>query len=244
MHETRTKVLLENDPFVSFAVRYPRQTEPARRRRRSRLCAITRPHDLAEPLDADLAAPHPEEGPHDRADHPAEERVGLDHEPQELALAGPLRLPHRPHRSTTRAIAQRAGCAEGTLYRYFSDKHAVFMEVAKRGVPSFVDLAAALPDRAGTGTVEVNLEPHPDGYGPNGSETVEFLVATNPGIPASPLRDAASGGELSRIMLALTSLGAAGGAPVRRLDGVGRRDQLQCPGRRRSSRRADLPTKY
>ncbi|TMK73199.1 MAG: DNA repair protein RecN [Actinobacteria bacterium] len=61
-------------------------------------------------------------------------------------------------------------------------------------------------------SVEVNLEPHPDGYGPNGSETVEFLVATNPGIPASPLRDAASGGELSRIMLALTSLGAAGGA--------------------------------
>ena len=61
-------------------------------------------------------------------------------------------------------------------------------------------------------SVEVRLEPHPDGFGPNGSETVEFLVATNPGIPASPLRDAASGGELSRIMLALTSLGAAGGA--------------------------------
>jgi DNA repair protein RecN (Recombination protein N) len=61
-------------------------------------------------------------------------------------------------------------------------------------------------------SVEVRLEPHPDGYGPNGSETVEFLVATNPGIPASPLRDTASGGELSRIMLALTGLGAAGGA--------------------------------
>jgi DNA repair protein RecN (Recombination protein N) len=61
-------------------------------------------------------------------------------------------------------------------------------------------------------SVEVRLEPHPDGFGPNGSETVEFLVATNPGIPASPLRDAASGGELSRIMLALTGLGAGGGA--------------------------------
>jgi DNA repair protein RecN (Recombination protein N) len=61
-------------------------------------------------------------------------------------------------------------------------------------------------------SVKVNLEPQPDGYGASGSETVEFLVATNPGIPASPLRDAASGGELSRIMLALTSLGAAGGA--------------------------------
>jgi AcrR family transcriptional regulator len=60
--------------------------------------------------------------------------------------------------ATTRAIAQRAGCAEGTLYRYFSDKHALFMEVAKRGVPSFGDLAASLPDRAGTATVQANLE--------------------------------------------------------------------------------------
>jgi DNA repair protein RecN (Recombination protein N) len=61
-------------------------------------------------------------------------------------------------------------------------------------------------------SVDVGLQPHPDGFGPNGSQTVEFQVATNPGIPSSPLRDAASGGELSRIMLALTGLGAAGGA--------------------------------
>jgi DNA repair protein RecN (Recombination protein N) len=61
-------------------------------------------------------------------------------------------------------------------------------------------------------SVEVRLRPQPDGYGPSGSEMVEFHVATNPGLPASPLRDAASGGELSRIMLALTTLGAAGGA--------------------------------
>lgn len=60
--------------------------------------------------------------------------------------------------ATTRAIAQRAGCAEGTLYRYFSDKHALFMEVAKRGEPSFVDLAASLPERAGSRTVHGNLE--------------------------------------------------------------------------------------
>jgi DNA repair protein RecN (Recombination protein N) len=61
-------------------------------------------------------------------------------------------------------------------------------------------------------SIEIRLDPHPDGYGPSGTETVEFFVATNPGIPASPLREAASGGELSRIMLALTGLGAAGGA--------------------------------
>ena len=61
-------------------------------------------------------------------------------------------------------------------------------------------------------SVEVRLKPQPDGFGLGGSETVEFLVTTNPGMPPSPLRDAASGGELSRIMLALTGLGAAGGA--------------------------------
>jgi len=58
-------------------------------------------------------------------------------------------------------------------------------------------------------TLEVVLEPHPDGYGAGGRETVELRVAPNPGIEAAPLRDAASGGELSRVMLALSGLGQA-----------------------------------
>jgi len=58
----------------------------------------------------------------------------------------------------------------------------------------------------------VSLEPHPDGHGPNGREIATFRVATNPGLPVSPLRDAASGGELSRMMLALTGLGPEAGA--------------------------------
>ena len=58
--------------------------------------------------------------------------------------------------------------------------------------------------------LEVALEPHPDGLGTSGAETVEFLVATNPGMPVSPHRDTASGGELSRIMLALTGLASEG----------------------------------
>jgi DNA repair protein RecN (Recombination protein N) len=45
--------------------------------------------------------------------------------------------------------------------------------------------------------------------GPSGADTVEFLIAANPGVPAAPLRDVASGGELSRVMLAL--LGVAHG---------------------------------
>jgi DNA repair protein RecN (Recombination protein N) len=38
---------------------------------------------------------------------------------------------------------------------------------------------------------------------PHGSEEVEFLVATNPGAPPQPLNRIASGGELSRISLAI-----------------------------------------
>ncbi len=60
-------------------------------------------------------------------------------------------------------------------------------------------------------TLEVALAPHPEGFAPNGRETVELRVAPNPGIDPAPLRDAASGGELSRVMLALTGLGDGGG---------------------------------
>jgi DNA repair protein RecN (Recombination protein N) len=58
----------------------------------------------------------------------------------------------------------------------------------------------------------VDIEPHPDGFGTLGQERITFRVATNPGMPVSPLGDAASGGELSRLMLALAGQGARGGA--------------------------------
>jgi DNA repair protein RecN (Recombination protein N) len=61
-------------------------------------------------------------------------------------------------------------------------------------------------------TLEVLLEANPDGFGTKGAEGIELRLAPNPGIEAAPLRDAASGGELSRVMLALTGLGAGGGA--------------------------------
>ena len=48
-------------------------------------------------------------------------------------------------------------------------------------------------------------------FGPTGGDEVEFLIAPNPGVPAGPLRDTASGGELSRIMLALMSVAAEAG---------------------------------
>jgi DNA repair protein RecN (Recombination protein N) len=49
-----------------------------------------------------------------------------------------------------------------------------------------------------------------DAVGPTGAERVEFLLAPNPGVPAAPIREAASGGELSRVMLALMTVAGTG----------------------------------
>ncbi|NLJ35237.1 MAG: DNA repair protein RecN [candidate division WS1 bacterium] len=55
----------------------------------------------------------------------------------------------------------------------------------------------------------------PDGAslhaGPDGVDRVRFLLGANPGEPVRPLAKVASGGELSRVMLALKSLSARGG---------------------------------
>jgi DNA repair protein RecN (Recombination protein N) len=94
-------------------------------------------------------------------------------------------------------------------------------ELGERLSAGRVAAAAPLEERVATeldrlsmagATLEVVLEPHPDGHGPAGRETVELRVAPNPGIEAAPLRDAASGGELSRVMLALSGLGKAASA--------------------------------
>src|SRR2546430_10804618 len=71
---------------LAMPVLHSRETQTLRRCARPGQRAILRSHDLAEPLDADLAASHPEQGPHDRADHAPEERVGLDLEPEDLSL--------------------------------------------------------------------------------------------------------------------------------------------------------------
>ncbi|MET9652222.1 TetR/AcrR family transcriptional regulator [Streptomyces sp. NPDC006460] len=60
-------------------------------------------------------------------------------------------------KTTTRAIAQAAGVAEGTLYRHFPDKATLFAEAVLQQNQHVVDWIDALPARAGTGTVKANL---------------------------------------------------------------------------------------
>jgi DNA repair protein RecN (Recombination protein N) len=82
---------------------------------------------------------------------------------------------------------------------------------AKAAAPLEHEAAQELERLAMPGAkLEVVLEPHPDRFGPNGAETVELRLAPNPGLEPAALRDAASGGELSRVMLALSGFGTAG----------------------------------
>ena len=65
-------------------------------------------------------------------------------------------------------------------------------------------------------TVEIRRSPDPDGlpfadgqtyaFDAAGADRVEFFIATNPGEPPKPLAKIASGGETSRLMLALKSI--------------------------------------
>jgi DNA repair protein RecN (Recombination protein N) len=58
---------------------------------------------------------------------------------------------------------------------------------------------------------EVSFEER-ESVGPTGADGIEFMIAPNPGVPAGPLRETASGGEMSRVMLAIMSAAAASSA--------------------------------
>ena len=61
-------------------------------------------------------------------------------------------------------------------------------------------------------TLEVSLSPREDSSPhPHGSEDIEFLISTNPGAAPQPLGKIASGGELSRISLAIQVVTASEG---------------------------------
>jgi DNA repair protein RecN (Recombination protein N) len=76
------------------------------------------------------------------------------------------------------------------------ERHAPRLELAVREQLAALAMADA--------TFAVSLEPREPG--PTGGDVVEFLIAPNPGVPAGPLREIGSGGELSRVMLALATV--------------------------------------
>ncbi|MCA1958099.1 MAG: DNA repair protein RecN [Nitrospira sp.] len=96
--------------------------------------------------------------------------------------------------------------------------------------------------------IEIGMGEGDDAYGLEGADRVEFLFSANRGEPLKPLSRVASGGELSRVMLALKSAlagvdrvpviifdeidtgvgGAAAAAIGKRLKALGRNHQVLC----------------
>ena len=101
--------------------------------------------------------------------------------------------------------SERLAAALVVFERHVAALRKARREAAPRLTEAVCEQLAALsmPDA----TFEVALSERDPG--PSGGDGVELLIAPNPGVPAGPLRDIASGGELSRVMLALMSVANA-----------------------------------
>ncbi len=73
-------------------------------------------------------------------------------------------------------------------------------------VETLVDAELARLGMSATFHVEITPFGEESAVGPSGRDRVDFLIRTNPGEPEKPIRKVASGGELSRLMLALKSV--------------------------------------
>lgn len=92
---------------------------------------------------------------------------------------------------------------------------------ARLDVAVAAELAPLKLDAAKFRTIVEPL-PQPQ-WGPQGADRVEFEIATNPGAPFAPLMKIASGGELSRFILALkVALAEQGGAQTMIFDEIDR----------------------
>ncbi len=136
----------------------------------------------------------------EHAEHCAAERERLEN--AEVTL-------ERAEAELSQAGAERARLAALLT----SGRRKAAPELAKRVV---AELASLAMDGA---AFSVELCPRGE-TGPAGAERVDFMLAPNPGVPAAPVRESASGGELSRVMLALLSAAGAGGTSTLVFDEV------------------------
>jgi DNA repair protein RecN (Recombination protein N) len=110
----------------------------------------------------------------------------------------------------TRAAAEALAAAEARV-----DELAREISVARaRAADPLADAVAAELAGLGMGDGEfrVELRERADGPGPSGQDDVSFLIRPNRGLPLAPVADTASGGELSRIALAIAAV--AGGSTM------------------------------
>jgi DNA repair protein RecN (Recombination protein N) len=116
------------------------------------------------------------------------------------------------------SVLERSQADEGELRRQLGEAKTAALAAAMRlsaartgAAPGFAQSvqqelrALSMPHAR----FEVSLVCRGEGWpalGPRGADEAEFLFSANPGMPLRPLRETASGGELSRAMLALKTV--------------------------------------
>jgi len=121
----------------------------------------------------------------------------------DLLEASRAELARLEDRSVELAGAEREVAAAEAAFRAAAARLSGLRAAAAEQLALAVSSELA-PLRLERARFEVALEPLPEAdWGPEGAERVSFRVATNPGQPPGPLAKIASGGELSRLMLAL-----------------------------------------
>lgn len=162
---------------------------------------------------------------------------GLSADPERLAflddrLDGYERL-KRKHGGTIEAVLEHAErCREdrerlsgsreqieestARLDAVNAERERLAKQVTKARKQAAPKLSAAVRERLAKlaladASFEIEITPVDGDIRPSGRDAVEFMIAPNPGIAPMPLRETASGGELSRVMLALLTAGAGAG---------------------------------
>jgi DNA repair protein RecN (Recombination protein N) len=80
-------------------------------------------------------------------------------------------------------------------------------EAREAAAPSFAAAVAEELKGIGLGEGEFRVELHPTTPGPTGADEARFLIRPNAGLQFAPVAETASGGELSRIALAIAAVG-------------------------------------
>jgi len=161
---------------------------------------------------------------------------GLESEPSRLEaveerLAAFTRL-ERKYGGSVAAVLEHAGlcrarreeltgaevameAAAARLQASLGEHEVVHKQLSRARAAGAPKLAAAVHERlADLAMAEASFEVAllPCEPGASGAEHAQFVIAPNPGVPAAPLREIASGAETSRVMLALLSAAHGGGS--------------------------------
>ena len=96
--------------------------------------------------------------------------------------------------------------------RHVARVHAGLTEARRAAAAPFADAVAAELAGLGLGEGEFLVTLEPRDPGPAGADEIVFLIRPNAGLPFAPVSETASGGELSRIALAIAAV--AGGETI------------------------------